>query len=178
MKSFGFEIKRSKALAPSEPRSIYSPGWMGNSSWWWNIIQEPFTGAWQSNMEWRLENVLTYYAVYSCITLIASDISKLPIRLMEYDDDDIGEEIESSTFSPVLRKPNHYQTRLMFIQNWVTSKLIFGNTYILKERDEANVVRRMYCLDPVKTRPLIAPNSEVFYQLYTDDLAGIQENQT
>src|SRR5262245_48174049 len=176
MKSFGFEIKRSKALAPSEPRSIYSPGWMGNSSWWWNIIQEPFTGAWQRNMEWRLENVLTYFAVYSCITLIASDIAKLRIRLMQEDEDGIGEETESSSFSPVLRKPNHYQTRIQFIQNWLTSKLTYGNAYILKERDERNIVTRMYVLDPSLTRPMIAPDGSVFYQLGTDQLAGLENS--
>ena len=77
-------------------------------------------------------------------------------------------------FSPVLRKPNRYQTRQQFIEQWVTSKLIHGNAYILKERDNRNVVTALYVLDPLLTKPLIAPDGEVYYQLSINQLAGIE----
>ena len=48
--------------------------------------------------------------VYGCVTLIASDIGKLPLRLVEQDADGIWNETTSPAFSPVLRKPNRYQT--------------------------------------------------------------------
>jgi len=43
---------------------------------WWTVIRESFTGAWQQNVEVRADNVLTYFAVFACTTLIASDISR------------------------------------------------------------------------------------------------------
>jgi phage portal protein BeeE len=35
----------------------------------------------------------------------------------------------------VLRKPNHYQTINKFIENWILSKLMNGNTFVLLQRD-------------------------------------------
>src|SRR5262249_38481166 len=153
----------------SQPPSM--PGWSG--SWWWPTIREPFTGAWQRNMELRAENVLTYFAVYSCVTLIATDIGKLCLRLMQGDDNDIWQEATVAAFSPVLRKPNHYQTQQRFIENWITSKLLHGNAYVLKERDSRNVVVGLYVLDPLRTRPMVAPDTSIFYEVSSDNLAGI-----
>jgi HK97 family phage portal protein len=124
----------------------------------------------------RTEDVLTYAAVYSCVTLIASDISKLRITLVEQDRHGIWNEVESPAFSPVLRKPNRYQTRIAFLENWITSKLIHGNTYVLKERDARGVVVALYVLDPTRVKVLVAPDGSVFYELQRDYLAGQAED--
>jgi HK97 family phage portal protein len=145
------------------------------------LVREPFTGAWQRNLELRPESIATFHAVYSCITLIASDISKVEVRLVEQDDNGIWSETFSPTFSPVLAKPNRYQNRIKFYEQWIVSKLVHGNTYVLKERDNRGsgqfqgAVRAMYILDPMRTRALVAPDGEVFYQLSRDNLAGITE---
>jgi HK97 family phage portal protein len=145
------------------------------------LVHEPFTGAWQRNLELRTESTATFHAVYSCITLIASDVSKVRIRLVEQDDDGIWSETFSPTFSPVLAKPNRYQNRIKFYEQWIVSKLVHGNTYVLKERDGRGTgplqgaVRALYILDPLRTRALVAPDGEVFYQLSRDNLAGITE---
>ena len=81
---------------------------------------------------------------------------------------------ENPAFSPVLRKPNHWQTHIQFFANWVESKLVFGNAYVLKERDARNVVTRLYVLDPQRVTVLVAPDSSVYYQLRTDHLSGLQ----
>src|SRR4029434_901775 len=173
MRLFGFTITRTKQLpapSPSLPSNLYPFG----STSWWPIIREPFTGAWQRNMELRAENVLTYAAVYGCVTLIAQDVAKIRLRLVAQDDDGIWTETESAAFSPVLRRPNRYQNRIAFIEYWMISKLLHGNTYILKERDARNVVVALYILDPTLTKPLVAPDGSVFYQLGTDRLAGLE----
>ncbi len=174
MRLFGFEVSRVKALPHGPSTPTVPGGWWNN---WFGAVSEPFTGAWQRNMEIRLENVLTFSAVYSCVTLIASDIGKLGLRLMEQDKNGIWSETDSAAFSPVLRKPNRYQTRQKFIENWITSKLIWGNTYVLKERDSRNVVVKLYVLDPQYTKVMIAPDGEVFYQLNTSYLHGILADQ-
>jgi HK97 family phage portal protein len=169
MRLFGFEISRAKSLTPQAPGSF----WDWRSNWFWPI-KEPFTGAWQRNVEVRLDNVLTFSAVYSCISLIASDIGKLHLRIVQQDNNGIWTEVEVAAFSPVLRKPNRYQTRQKFIENWITSKLIHGNTFVLKERDSRNVVVKLYVLDPMFTRPLVAPDGAVYYELNTSYLNGIE----
>ena len=143
---------------------------------WFPIIREPFTGAWQRNQEVNNTTVVAHYAVYSNVTLIASDISKMMLRLVEQNKTTgIWDEAFSPAFTPVLRKPNRYQTRIKFIENWVVSKLLRGNTVILKERDARGVVVRMYILDWGRVKPLVAPDGSVYYQLSADNLAGIGE---
>lgn len=142
---------------------------------WFPLIRDWFPGAWQRNMEIRAENVLSHGIVFACITLIASDIAKLWISLVEKDKDGIWTETESAAFSPVLRRPNHYQNRIQFVMQWILSKLIHGNAYILKERDRRGVVSALYLLDPQRVKPLVAPDGAVYYQLDRDDLSGLPD---
>lgn len=140
---------------------------------WLSVIHEPYTGAWQQNAEITGRTALSYAAVFSCTTLIASDIGKLRLRLVERDEEGIWTERESPAFSPVLRKPNRYQIINKFIEQWIVSKLNHGNAYILKQRDNRGLVTAMYVLDPTKVSPLVAPDGSVFYQLQADDLVGV-----
>jgi HK97 family phage portal protein len=165
MQFLGLTIQRTKAagaLASVDSRR----GWLG-------MVRESFTGAWQKNIEVKLDSVLTYSAVYACVTLIASDIGKLRIKLVEQDQNGIWSETTAPAFSPVLRKPNRYQNRIKFIEQWITSKLIHGNAYILKERDARNVVTALYVLDPNRVKVLVAPDGSVYYELSRDDLSRL-----
>lgn len=140
---------------------------------WWPVIRESFTGAWQQNIEIQLETVLSHNAVFACISRISSDVGKIRVRLMRQEDSGIWNEVDVAAFSPVLRKPNRYQTRVKFLEQWVISKLVHGNTYVLKERDARGVVVALYILDPNRVTPLVAPDGSVFYQLKRDDLAQV-----
>jgi HK97 family phage portal protein len=139
---------------------------------WWPIVREPYSGAWQQNVEWTTETVLAHHAVYACITLIANDIGKLRQRLVARDTNGIWSETESASFSPVLRRPNRYQNQIQFKQWWITSKLVRGNAYGLKERDARGVVVRIYVLDPARVTVLVAPDGGVYYQLGQDNMGG------
>ena len=163
MRLFGLEIKR-----------IGSP--VDSRGGWWPWIREPYTGAWQKNDEWTADTVLAYHAVYACITLIANDIGKLREKLVEKDSDGIWKEVESAAFSPLLRKPNRYQNHIQFKQWWITSKLIRGNTYALKQRDNRDIVTALYLLDTSRVQPLVAPDGSVFYNLSSDNLSGVRED--
>ena len=166
MKIFGLTIQRTKAALPTLSSVDSNRGWFP-------LIRESFSGAWQRNVvEQSPENILTFSAVYACVSLIASDIGKLRVRLVELDADGIWNEVENSAYSPVLRKPNHFQTRIAFFENWITSKLIHGNAYILKQRDQRGVVSALYVLDPTRVTPLVSTDGEVFYRIAQDDLAG------
>jgi HK97 family phage portal protein len=139
----------------------------------WTRILEPFTGAWQKNIEVNYDSVLAFHAIFSCITLIASDIAKLRLKLVEKKGD-IWVETTSPAYSPVLRSPNPYQNRIQFWECWILSKLMKGNTYVLKRRDARNVVVGLYVLDPNRTRPLVSDDGQVFYQVQADNLTGVE----
>lgn len=168
MRLFGFEITRQKQA--SYPATGYP------NQWYPVIAHEPFTGAWQRNMELRGESVLGYPAVYACVTRISADISKLPLLLVRREASGIWTETESPAFSPVLREPNHYQSPSQFVEQWLFSKLITGNTYVYKKRDERRVVIELHVLDPRTTKPLVADDGEIYYDVARDNLAGLAEN--
>ncbi len=142
----------------------------------WHRILEPFTGAFQRNVEVNRDSVLAYHAVFACITLIAQDIGKLRPKLVLQQSNGIWKEVVAkSPFLPVLRKPNRFQTRIKFQEYWITSKLIHGNAYALKIRDKRGVVEGLVLLDPCRVTVLVADNGDVFYKLRTDRLRGLDD---
>lgn len=168
MKIFGREFSFSrKALNPVD-----------DNRGWWPLIREAFPGAWQRDVTVKMQSVLSFHAVFACQTLIASDIAKLRMKLVQQDTNEIWNEVKNPAYSPVLRKPNSYQNRIQFFEGWVLSKLQFGNTYVLKQRDGRKVVTALHILDPQRVKPLVADNGDVFYELNTDALAGLPETIT
>jgi HK97 family phage portal protein len=145
-----------------------------NRGGWFRVL-EPFTGAFQRNIEVNRDSVLAYHAVFACITLIAQDIGKLRPKLVKQQPNGIWRETANPAYSPLLRKPNRFQNRIKFFENWITSKLIQGNAYALKGRDSRGVVNNLYLLDPCRVRPLVADNGDVFYELKTDKLRELPE---
>lgn len=156
-----------KAVAPVRGRG----GWLP-------VVLEAFSGAWQRNVEVRHDDVLTYHAVYACMTLIASDIAKMRMRLVEKDADGIWSETSDNKFSPVLAKPNKIQNRIQFYENWILSKLGRGNTYILKGRDTSGGVTSLHVLDPSLVTVLVSDDGAVFYELRADNVNGIAGSVT
>lgn len=137
----------------------------------WRIL-EARPGAWQMNVEVDKESVLAFHAVFACMTLIARDIAKLRVKLVQKDEAGIWSEVTNPAYSPVLRKPNGYQTRIQFWESWILSKLSCGNTYVLKVRDGRGVVAQMHVLDPMRVKPLIADDGSVFYEVQPDNLSA------
>ncbi len=171
MRLLGFNISRTtKAAPPLVPVDQNRGGWYR--------ILESFTGAWQQNVTVDFNSVLSNHAVFACMTLIASDISKLRVKLVEQDADGIWSETESASFSPVLRKPNRLQNRIQYWENYVLSKLMRGNAYVLLIRDERNVVIRQIVLAPDRVTPLISDDGTIFYQLKQDNVGGLVEDIT
>lgn len=164
MNIFGLEIgwARQKELSPPDSRG----------SWWWPIVREPFSGAWQRNEELSADQSMAFHAVFACHTLICSDIAKLRVKLVALQGN-VWQETKNPAYSPVLRKPNHYQNRIQFFENWVNSKLARGNAYILKRRDGRGVVVALYVLNPDRVQPLVSDSGEVFYRLSKDNLSEL-----
>lgn len=170
MKVFGLTLFKKEANPPSDGTHFDD-----QNGGWWPIIREGFAGAWQSNITIRRDTLLAFTAVYACVFRISSDIGKLPLCLKKKDPK-TGIWVDIARLSPflaVLKKPNDYQTRIQFLQWWIISKLLSGNTYILKQRDSRGVVIKMYVLDPSRVRPLITPDGSIYYELSRDPLSEV-----
>jgi HK97 family phage portal protein len=169
------------ALNLQNPLS-YAGSWTGG--WWWP--HETGTGTWQTNTATAdpTSTLLTFPPIFACITGIAQDIGKLRIKLDRITVDGIWAEItqshgnsEASSFLAVLNKPNHFQTRIQFVKRWIGSKLIAGNTYVLKQRAPKRPgqtfgdVVAMYVLDPARVTVLFSDAGQIYYELRCDKLA-------
>lgn len=168
MKLLGLDIRRQeKAISPV---SAFRGGWY--------TILESFSGAWQQNVTVNRDNVFSNPANFACKTLIASDIAKLRVKLVQQDANGIWSEVNNPAYSPVLRKPNLFQTRIQFWESWILSKLSYGNTYVLKERnhrggENKGNVAALYVLDPRLVTPMVADDGSVFYQIRADNLSSL-----
>lgn len=143
---------------------------------WGRPILESFAGAWQRNIEVSRESVLAQGTVFACLTLIAGDVAKLPWGLRERHDD-IWRDVGNPAYDPVLRKPNTFQNNQQFRESWILSKLIYGNAYVLKGRDNRGVVNRMWVLNPNFVQPLVTESGEVYYRVNKDVLTEQFEDE-
>lgn len=138
---------------------------------WWSLLAR-HVGFQRNTVEVNQDQVVRQPTVFACLTLIANDIGKLRPKLMEQVQR-IWTEVTSPAFSPVLRKPNGFQTWQQFVTQWVLSLLTEGNAYVLKVRDARRVVVALYVLDPTRCQPLVSESGAIFYQLQEDDLSGV-----
>ena len=175
MRLLGFDLslKRVSGIVKRVPDSLQTVdgGWRNG----WKRILEPFSGAWSMNVEEKRGDLLTYPTLYACIYRISSDIGKLPFTLRAMLESGVSQVTTNPAYSPVLRKPNNFQTEGQFREYWLLTKLIHGNAYILKRRDARAVVVDMYVLDPCRVMPMVSDSGAVFYQLKTDPLNTLPE---
>jgi HK97 family phage portal protein len=170
MRIFGVEIKRvrneARQMVPS------NSGWLG-------VMGDVFAGSWQRHVQVDgTRNMLAFSVVYACVTGIASDLAKLWVDLVEEDGEIYSKVAKSSPYWAVLKKPNGWQTWFKFFEQWIVTKLIHGNAYILKGRDQRGIVTALYVLDPQRVRVAVTPDGGIYYQLQADYLSGQQENVT
>src|SRR6188474_2762559 len=125
MQLFGYELTLARKAAP--------PLAATNAHLWSPWVQEPYTGAWQKNDPLTTEAALSNSSVFGCVSGIAQDISKIaPPLLLERDDRGFWSETVNPAYTPVLRRPNRYQTDQQFLEQWALSRLLTGNVYVLK----------------------------------------------
>jgi len=130
-------------------------------------------GSFQIDDPVSLGSALAHPTVYACVTQIASDIGKLRLRMTQ-NKDGIWQEV--TAFNPIFRKPNPYQTCQKFFEAWMISKLTFGNTYVLKQRNELGRIVALFVLDPQRVEPLVAGNGDIFYKMKKDSLARVTKD--
>lgn len=135
------------------------------------------TGTWQRGLSRGAysPSVLMFSAVYACVSIISGDVAKIRIGVWKKDAKDGLVEQTTYPLARILRVPNSYQTRIDFWQMWMVSTLLTGNAYIYVVLDGAQRPMEWHVLDPRRVRPLVSEDGDVFYELETDKLAGIDE---
>nr|WP_315041326.1 phage portal protein [uncultured Moraxella sp.] len=141
---------------------------------WMTIVHEPFTGAWQRNQELKRTDLMSYHAVFSCVSLIASDVGKLRFVTKKQKDGVLMP--CGSKAQRLLKKPNHYQTWQQFAESWATSKASHGNTYVYIHRDVFGDVWQLYVLNPDRVKPMVSDSGAVFYQISRDKLFNFEHD--
>lgn len=77
---------------------------------------------------------ITYRAVYSCIDVIATAISRLPVHII---DRETGGKVTDHPVRDLLDDPNEFMTWPVFIEAYVLNLCLWGNGYAAIERDTA-----------------------------------------
>lgn len=159
-----FDYFRKKSLIDVSNQGGWSPI-MG--------VHEPYTGAWQYGNELKRTDLTNFHAIFACVSLIASDIGKLKMQTKSVQN---GVLLPTKSHAQrLLKKPNPHQTWQQFAENWINSKLLRGNAYILKERDLFGDIFRLWVLNPDRVKVLVSDKGEVFYQVSHDKLFGLSE---
>lgn len=154
-------------------KSVVNVPMASGMRYWLGPVFESFAGAWSRNIvaESR-ENLLAFAAVYSCVSLIAADIAKLRMKLMRNKGGIWSEVTSGHPALAVLRRPNHWQTRIQFLATWMTNLLLYGNAYVYIER-KAGKVDSLYPLDARCVSPLVSDNGFVYYRINGNHLAQL-----
>jgi HK97 family phage portal protein len=165
-------FRRTKAAGPA-------PGAVGNA-WFplWGRRGDRQTGDWQRARRLDTDGMIEQSVVWSCLKLISGDVSKCGPILKQQQPSGIWQTAQNPAYSPVIAKPNAYQSPMQFLETWALSKLVHGNFYGLKFRDNRNVVTGIYPLNPWRVRPMVANDGSAatFYELQSDNLTpGLTE---
>ncbi|WP_128001047.1 phage portal protein [Piscinibacter defluvii] len=144
----------------------------------WHTIVEPFAGAWQRGIvaEDPKAQLLRFGSIFACMSLVAGDIGRMrPMLQIRQPSGTWVEVDDDSRLSRLVRKPHPFYTWGQFLESWVTSRLMWGNVYLLKERREDGAVGRLHLLSPELVAVKLTPDGGVYYQLNRDVHAAIEE---
>ena len=169
-----------RATAPVGGARWLWPSSQGNPGWWGAGDRGP-PGSWQRNIggPHRGYELTAFSAVYSCVNVIASDIAKLPVQVWAVDLDRGTREIRRRDYyAALMREPNGYQTAADFMQTFVQSYLLQGNTFCYcGDRNARGEVQSLHVLNPHKVITLIDHDTgEIFYECGENHLAQLGPN--
>ncbi len=92
-------------------RDVREAGWTSL----FQAVAEPFSGAWQQGVKADPEAVLSFHAVFSCISLISQDIAKMRLRLMQTDAQGIRRETRRGILPASVVVPTPSRTASSFL---------------------------------------------------------------
>lgn len=154
--------------------TVTQTGWRALVSGFVNLVAD-------SGKRPSLDQVRKFPPVARATAIIVGDLAKLSIKVMREGPDGVPVEDRSrrNPYVQTLRYPNRYQNRKELIETVAGHLLNYGNAFLLKRRDNANVVRELYPVWPESMQIRLAEGGRLFYTLGNDDfLPAWAQNQT
>jgi HK97 family phage portal protein len=150
-------------LGLGELRSpIDNPGVPLNSPavWDWFMGGEPTAAGEQVNEA----NALQITTVYACVTLIATSVASLPLKLIERADKGHIEAVDNPLYYLLAAEPNPDMSAVTFIETLVGCLALTGNCYAQIERNGLGQPVALWPLHPLKTKAMRAPDGKLVYK--------------
>jgi HK97 family phage portal protein len=140
------------------PGPYYLPvtgGWLpdGAALNWWQLGYNPIGDGSRSAI------------VEACVSAYAQTIAMCPGDHWRLNDKKGRTRVTTSALSRLLRHPNAYQSISDFLLNLTRYLFLDGNAYALALRNDRFEVTELHLMDSRLSRPQLAVNGEVFYQL-------------
>jgi HK97 family phage portal protein len=169
--ALGDRIRRALRLLP---RSLESgqPGvegqpkagpWLVGNPPGWLPADWGYLNFWQLDLDPQPAG--TSAVVEACIAAYAQTIAMCPGDHWWAEPDGGRTRVTTSALSRILRRPNDYQSRSDFILNLARDLYRDGNSYAFAVRNDRFEVASLHPFDPRQSRPLVAANGEIFYEL-------------
>ena len=117
-------------------------------------------------------NAMQISTVYSCVTLLSTMASSLPLKLIERTDAGHIEAIDNSLHYLLAVEPNPEMTSVTFVEQLVGSLAYTGNAYAQLERSSLGQVVALWPLNPLKTEPIRLPNKVLAFKTSDGEEAG------
>lgn len=95
------------------------------------------------------DTALTVSTVAACVTLIASDVATLPLKVRKMGETGMQDAGASPEYNMLLRKPNPQHTAFEFRQMLTAQAVLRNDAYAFKMRDGRGRVRELW---PLRTR--------------------------
>jgi HK97 family phage portal protein len=148
----------------------------------------PLSGGWLSaeagqNMNWwqmghDVEGMGRSAIVEACIAAYAQTIAMCPGDHWRATDLGGRERVENSAAARLLRKPNAYQSISDFLLTLTRQLYATGNAYALALRNDRFEADEFHLMNSDLSRPMLAPEGEIFYRLAGNDVIARQLSGT
>lgn len=116
-----------------------------------------------------------FSAVYACVSILASDFAKLPIRHFRLGPDGGKTTLTNTGLARIFRRPNFYMTKTDLLLRLMESLLLYGNAYWFVVYNGRGEPDELWPLNPRRVWPYIAPDGEVWYRISDDDFVDLDD---
>jgi HK97 family phage portal protein len=130
---------------------------------------------WQRNISVSARQAERFGPVYTCISILAQELSRIPIVHQRHLPDGRHEAVTNKAPHRVFRKPNIYQTKSDFILYLMRSLLLDGNAYAIAKRNDRFEVESLYPIHPDYIWPYIV-DGEIFYRFTDSAVADLMDD--
>ncbi len=108
------------------------------------------------------KTALTYSTIFQAVSVIAGDVSQLPVFLIRRDGDNRDRATKHPAYRLMRRRPNDVMTAQTFKMTLMCHALLWGNGYALIERDAAGRPTSLFPLLPDRTWPEVVDGQLIY----------------